>query len=370
MTFINVSLSDLQALHQTQIQEINTSIQGVLGTCAFIGDSNNQYCKDFEKKFSLKIGVKHTVGCANGSDALEIALRALDIGPGDEVIVPAMTWVATATAVMLVGAKPVFVDIDLHDYNLSLSNLANVITSKTKAVIAVHLYGKSVNLEALNKICVDNSINLIEDCAQAHLAVFKEKYCGTFGIISTFSFFPGKNIGAFGDAGCICTDNDELATKIRAMGNHGQLHKNNHVYLGRNSRLDGLQAALLTVKLSSLETITRKRQEIAKKYLEGIKNPKLILPTLGSNQNHVFHQFVIRSSDRNGLASHLKQNGIQSAIHYPNILPSMVIFKELINSKDNFEAATVLSQTCLSIPIHPTLSDLEIDYVICKLNEF
>ncbi len=370
MAFINVSLSDLQALHQTQIKEINTNIQDVLETCAFIGDRNNQYCKDFENNFSLKIGTNHTIGCANGSDALEIALRALDIGPGDEVIVPAMTWIATATAVMLAGAKPVFVDIDLHDYNLGLSNLANAITPKTRAVIAVHLYGNPANLEALNQFCVDNRVNLIEDCAQAHLAKFNGKYCGTFGIISTFSFFPGKNIGAFGDAGCICTDDKGLATKIRAIGNHGQLNKNNHVYLGRNSRLDGLQAALLNVKLSSLETVTSKRQEIANKYLEGIKNPKLTLPTTSSTQTHVFHQFVIRSSDRDGLSSHLKQNGIQNAVHYPIILPSMVIFKELVNSRDRFEAATLLSQTCLSIPIHPTLSDREISYVIRKLNEF
>ena len=370
MSSISVGLSDLYALHQTQIDDLNNCIQDVLKTSAFIGDRNNQYCNEFETNFSHKIDVKHTIGCANGSDALEISLRALNIGQGDEVIVPAMTWISTATAVMLVGAKPIFVDIDLDDYNLSIANLADAITSKTKAIIAVHLYGNPANLAALNKICIDNSINLIEDCAQAHLAEYDGKSCGTFGIISTFSFFPGKNIGALGDAGCVCTDNDELAMKIRAIGNHGQLTKNEHIYLGRNSRLDGLQAAILNMKLRLLEEMTSKRQKIGRKYLTGIDNINLTLPNIRSNQSHVFHQFVVRSSNRDELAFYLKENGIDSAVHYPQILPKMSVFKEIIDPKEHYASATLLSKSCLSIPIHPTLSNIEVEHVISTLNKF
>ena len=257
--------------------------------------------KTFEKVFAEYCGVKYCIGVGNGLDALMLALKALDIGEGDEVIVPANTYIATALAVTYVGAVPVLVEPDIETFNINPSLIEEKITGKTKAIMPVHLYGQACNMDSIMEIAKKYGLKVVEDCAQAHGAKYKGQKVGTFGDVAGFSFYPGKNLGALGDAGAVVTNNKELAEKVRRFGNYGSDFKYHHIYKGNNSRLDELQAAFLLAKLPHLERMNAERRRIAKKYTEGIKNPKVITPYFLEDCDPVWHIYGIRCDERDAL---------------------------------------------------------------------
>lgn len=350
--------------------EINLTISEVIESSSFI---LGERVLKFEEEFAKWNNSNYCVGCANGTDAIEIALSSLDIGPGDEVIVPAMTWISTAEAVVRVGAKPRFIDIDQNTYCINTEELENTITKDTRAIILVHLYGYAAEANIIKKMCEKYDMKLIEDCAQAHGALDRDgEKVGNIGDIGTFSFYPGKNLGAYGDAGCIVTNDELLAVKCKELTNHGQSKKHVHNRIGRNSRLDSLQAAILSTKLPHVKEWVKKRREIAKIYDNNIRNNKLKLPYRGAEGAHAYHLYVIMSEQRNKLADHLTQNNIAWGIHYPNALPNLQVFRKNMNEKevDNFKVATQLSRNCLSIPIGDHLENEQIKDICETLNSF
>ena len=248
---------------------------------------------EFEKEFAKYCGRSYCVGTGNGLDAIYLALRALGIGAGDEVLVPSNTYIATALAVTYTGAKPILVEPDLNTYNMSLNGLEEAINEKTKAIIPVHLYGQAAEMDVVLKVAEKYGLCVVEDCAQAHGATYKGKKVGTFGNIGCFSFYPGKNLGALGDAGAVVTNDKNLVEKVRMLGNYGSIEKYKHKYLGNNSRLDELQAAFLRIKLKHLDSYNIARRRVAQRYLKEICNPQIILPIVGENRTHVWHIFAI-----------------------------------------------------------------------------
>ena len=366
---LEVPFSGLKQTYQENKDLFDSCFSQVSENAAFIGNDQNSFVKNFEDDFKNFLGAGHVVGCANGSDAIELVLRALDIGIGDEVLVPAMTWVSTASMVSIVGATPVFVDNSICDYNLDIDLIANCVSPRTKAVIAVHLYGQPANILALKEFCENRALYLIEDCAQSHGAKVGSVHCGCFGVAGTFSFFPSKNLGGFGDSGCIVSNSDQLVEKLRLLRNHGQLTKNDHLVLGRNSRLDGLQAAILSAKMSLLNDAAASRIAVAEYYQNNITNPLIILPTIVEARPSVFHQFVIRTKYRDELAAYLKNNYVETAIHYPNILPDMAIFSNGIQNSD-YPIARLIAREGLSLPIFPELTKIQMEKVVRLLNEF
>src|SRR5438874_10010181 len=264
---MQIPLVDLKAQYATIKNEVDQAIANVLADTAFI---SGKYAKIFEQEFAPYAGLQHCIGCGNGTDALELALAALGIGPGDEVLVPAFTWVSSAFCVSQLGAKPVFVDMLPTLYTIDPSKIEAKITSRTKAIIPVHLYGLPAEMDEIMAIARKHKLHVIEDCAQAHGATYKGRKVGTFGDIACFSFYPGKNLGAYGDAGCLCTNNEDLATKARKIANYGGLTRHEHEFAGRNSRLDGIQAAILTVKLKYIDRWNQARQRHAKAYTDAL----------------------------------------------------------------------------------------------------
>ena len=349
----SIKFVDLNAYHQEIKVELDEIWNSILQEGSFIGGSNNSYVTKFEEDFAKYIGANHCVSCANGTDALEVALLTLGIGAGDKVIVPAISWASTAEAVMNVGATPVFVDVKYDDCLINENLIAEKLDDKVKAIIPVHLYGKPVNLEAIKKICSENNLFLIEDCAQAHGAEFNGQRVGTFGDVACFSFYPGKNLGALGDAGAMIFQNAEYAEIARQICNHGQIEKHNHLRVGRNSRLDGLQAAVLSLKINKLDEHIDKRIQWAKEYnqlLEGIEEVKT--PSLDENLRHVFHLYVVRTEKRGDLIKKLKANNIPYGIHYPKTLPSIKPF----NASGIYPVADKVCEEILSLPMHPYLN--------------
>lgn len=326
--------------------------------------------KQFEKNFSDYCGVNYCVGTGNGLDALMLSLKALDISRGDEVIVPANTYIATALAVTYVGAKPVFVEPDIKTFNIDPNKIENSITKKTKAIMPVHLYGQPCDMDSIMDIAKRHNLYVIEDCAQAHGAMYKGRKVGSFGDVAGFSFYPGKNLGALGDAGAVITDINDIAKKVRAFGNYGSDYKYHHIYKGNNSRLDELQAAFLSAKLSVLDRINQNRRYIAEKYLEGITNPMIILPYVPNYATPVWHIFAIRCNRRDELEEWLKEKGIKTNKHYPIPIHLQKCYKELGFKKGDLQIAEEISETELSIPIFYGMTDTEIQYVIDKVNEF
>ncbi len=322
----------------------------------------------FEKEFAKFIGIKYCVGVGNGLDALQVALLSLDIGPGDEVIVPSNTYIATVLAVSNVGAKPVLVDPNIETYNLSSKGIEEAITKKTKAIIAVHLYGQSADMDEINKIAKKHKLYVIEDCAQSHNSKYKNKKTGNLGDIGCFSFYPGKNLGALGDAGALVTNNKKVAEKAKAISNYGSKEKYHHIYKGVNTRLDELQAGFLRIKLWNLDKYTKARQDFAKEYLTRINNKKIILPIIGKDRTHVWHIFAIRCKSRDKLQKYLAENGIQTMIHYP-----IPIAKQKAYNKDNLNKTKIADQISkeeLSLPLYYGMKKEEIDYVIDILNKY
>lgn len=324
----------------------------------------------FEQAFAEFCSSKYCVGCGNGLDALMLALKALGIKQGDEVIVPSNTYIATALAVTYTGATPVFVEPDINTYNINPLKIEDKITDKTRAIMPVHLYGQPCDMEPIMDIAKKHNLYVIEDCAQAHGAEYNGQVIGSFGDAAGFSFYPGKNLGALGDAGATVTNDKELADKIRALGNYGSDYKYHHIYQGNNSRLDEIQAAFLSAKLPLLNKMNEERRRIANKYLKGIKNPDIILPFVPDYAKPVWHIFAVRTGKRDGLAEYLAGKEISTNKHYPIAIHLQECYKDLGLKKGDLPIAEEISDTQLSLPLYYGMTDEQIEFVIECINNF
>lgn len=324
----------------------------------------------FEKAFADYCGVEHCIGCGNGLDALMLALKALGVGAGDEVLVPSNTYIATALAVTYTGATPVFVEPDIRTYNIDPMRLEAALTERTKAVMPVHLYGQSCDMEPIMAFAKKHGLYVVEDCAQAHGATYNGKKIGTFGDAAGFSFYPGKNLGALGDAGATVTNNKTLADKIRALGNYGSDYKYHHVYQGNNSRLDELQAAFLSAKLPHLERMNAERRRIADRYLAEVHNEQIVLPYVLPGTEPVWHIFAVRCQKRDELTAYLAEKGISTNKHYPIPIHLQGAYASLHIPQGALPIAEEISATQLSLPMYYGMTDNEVGYVIDALNGF
>ena len=362
-----IKMIDLAAEYQLLKVDLDPAIQMVLQKGNYI---QGEEVKIFEKQLASYLQVKHVISCANGTDALQIALMSLGITSNDEVIIPAFTYISVIEVICLLGAKPVLVDVNSHTYQLDENQLQQAITSRTKAIIPVHLFGACGNLEAILSIAKAHQIFVIEDNAQALGAKYQNQYLGTLGEIGCTSFFPTKNLACFGDGGALFTNDDLLAEKIRAIANHGQKEKYNHAMLGLNSRLDTLQASILSVKISYLDKNLSKKREIAAQYLKALKDIKDIsLPISDANCSPSWNQFTIKvkSNKRNLLKNYLQENGIETMIYYPKALNQQ---KAYTNFEELHKIANNLSLEVLSLPIHPLLKQNEILIIIKHIKTF
>jgi len=359
-----VKFLDLPGQYRQIKAEIDAAMAAVIAEAAFIG---GRHVKAFEEDFARYLGAAHCVGVGNGTDALEIALEALDLPAGSEVIVPANSFIATSESVSRRGLKVVFCACDPETYLLDLDEARQRITARTSAIIAVHLYGHPCDMAAVGELARAFNLRVIEDCAQAHGAEVRGRRVGTFGDVACFSFYPGKNLGAYGDAGAIVTQDGALAERCRMIANHGRKAKYDHEFEGRNSRLDGLQAAILSVKLRHLETWTARRIATADAYrraLAGIGD--LVLPQTRPWARHVFHLYVVRTRRRDALQAHLNAHGIQTGIHYPIALPAMAAYRTLGQQT----ASDALHDELLSIPMGEHLSEADIQTVANAIASF
>jgi dTDP-4-amino-4,6-dideoxygalactose transaminase len=364
---MNVPFVDLKVQYQSLKPEIDAAIQTVIDNAAFIG---GKAVEDFERAYAAKFGVKHCVSCANGTDAIFIALKALGVGPGDEVITVANSWISTSETITQAGALPVFVDID-EFFHIDPARIEEKITPRTKALIPVHLYGQSAAVEEVLRICRAHDLPMIEDCAQSHFATFNGRFTGTFGLAGTFSFYPGKNLGAYGDAGALITNDDDFARKARLFANHGSLKKHIHEIEGINSRLDGIQAAVLSVKLKHIDRWNEARHAHGLAYNAGLADlPAVKCPKLRDNAYHIFHVYSLRAPRRDALADHLKARGISTGIHYPTALPFMPAYNRLGHTPADFPAAFACQDEIISLPMYPELTDGMIAHVVKSIEEF
>jgi dTDP-4-amino-4,6-dideoxygalactose transaminase len=362
-----IKFLDLVAQYQTIKPEIDQVIQSVITESAFIG---GEYLTDFERDFSEYSDTKFCVGVANGTDGLEIAIESLDLPSGSEIIVPANSFISSSEAVTRQRHKVVFADCEPDSYVLSIDDVKKRITPQTKAIIAVHLYGHPCDMDALIELAKIYDLYIIEDCAQAHGAEYKGKKVGGIGHIASFSFYPGKNLGAYGDGGAITTNDENLAKKSRMIANHGRVAKYDHVFEGRNSRLDGLQAGILSVKLRHLPIWTEIRIQLANYYSDQLKAVKQItLPTRQIWAKQVYHLYVIRTDQREALAEHLTSKGIQTGIHYPIALPKLKAY-EYLNQAGEMMFANKSDNTLLSLPIGEHLSLEDADVVVRAIKQF
>ena len=325
-------------------------------------------CEAFEKEFAAWCEASYCVGVATGLDAIYLALKALGVGAGDEVIVPGNTFIATALAVSYTGAKVVLVDPDENTYNLCAKGLEAAYTPRCRAIIPVHLYGQAAEMDEIMAFAKEKGLYVIEDCAQAHGATYKGKKVGTFGDVGCFSFYPGKNLGALGDGGAIVTNDKALADKIHCLGNYGSTKKYHHEYLGTNSRLDEVQAALLRIKLTHLNAYNRARNEVAQKYLSGIKNPKIRLPEVGENRNHVWHLFAVMCEERDALKAHLEAQGVGTVCHYPIAIADQACYKEENLAK--LPVSSYIAASELSLPMFYGMTEEQVQQVIDAINAF
>jgi dTDP-4-amino-4,6-dideoxygalactose transaminase len=360
---------DLKTLNAPYEKELIQAATEVISSGWYI---HGKACQNFEKEFAGFCGTDHCIGVANGLDALTLIFSAYKemgiLTDNDEVIVPANTYIASILAISQNDLKPVLVEPDIHTYNLDPSKIEAKITSKTKAIMAVHLYGQIANMHEINKIAKKHNLKVIEDSAQAHAAIYDGKRSGNLADASGFSFYPGKNLGALGDGGAVTTNDKALANTIRALGNYGSHKKYENLYKGVNSRLDELQAALLSVKLKYLDRDTQKRREIANYYLENINNKYIILPRVENKESHVWHLFVVRTDNREKLQKFLLENEIQSMIHYPIPPHKQEAYKEW---KDlSFPITEKIHAEVLSIPMSPVLTEDQIMKIVAVLNMY
>lgn len=364
---MRIPFVSFEKMHEEIKEELYNDFLRVLEHNWFIGGSEDQ---KFEQAFADYHHMKYAIGCGNGLDAIMLSLKAVGVGSGDEVIVPSNTFIATALAVSYTGAVPIFVEPRLETYNMNPELIEEKITSKTKAIVVVHLYGQAAEMDEICRIAKEYNLYLVEDCAQAHGAKYKGQKIGTFGSAAAFSFYPGKNLGALGDAGAVVTNDAEIAEMVRALGNYGSKEKYNHIYQGNNSRLDEVQAAFLYTKLQHLDKWNEERRRIATRYLTEINNPEIILPYVPTEMEAVWHIFAIRCRRRKQLESYMEEAGIGTNKHYPIPLHLQKAYTKLEISEGTYPIAEEISKTELSIPMYYGMSDDEISYVIEKLNAF
>lgn len=364
---MNIPFVDLKSQYQAIKPEIDQAIANVIEDTAFI---RGKYVKKFEEEFRSLYGVKHCIGVANGTDAIYIILKMLGIGAGDEVITVANSWISTSETISQTGAKPVFVDVDDY-FTIDSQQIESKITTKTKAIIPVHLYGQMADMPTIKAICDKHKLFLIEDTAQAHFSEIQGKRAATIGHAATFSFYPGKNLGAYGDAGAIVTNDDALAEKCRMYANHGALIKHQHFMEGINSRLDGLQASILSAKLPYILEWTRARQQVAAWYDKALKDiEEIVLPKVRPNSKHTFHLYVILAPQRAALQDYLKQQGISTSVHYPVPLPFMPAYQYLEYTRADFPKVAHNEARILSLPIYPELGKDKIQYIAKHIKIF
>ncbi|MFH1582992.1 MAG: DegT/DnrJ/EryC1/StrS family aminotransferase [Candidatus Falkowbacteria bacterium] len=363
----NIFFGDLKKQYSEIKNEIDQAIKKVLLKGWFI---LGKEVEEFEKEFAGYCGAKYCLGVANGLEALQISLLVLGIKKGDEVITTPLTAMATSLAIMNVGAKPVFVDIDSITYNIDASKIEKAVSKKTKAILPVHLYGQMAQMDKIMKIARKYKLAVVEDCAQAAGSAYKGRKAGTFGDLGAFSFYPSKNLGAYGDAGCIITNNKKLAEKVRAFRDYGQDGRYNHVYLGLNSRLDEIQAAILRVKLKHLDRWNKQRRRLAKLYNKLLAGAEVVWPTEQKSNYHIYHLYVIRTKKRDELLKYLLKHGVQTGVHYPKLIYQQPAYKEAGLPKGNCPVAEKYCQEIISLPIYPELKEKETRYICKKVKEF
>lgn len=365
---MQIPFVDLKVQYASIKPAIDNALAQVISETAFIGGS---HVKKFEKSFADAYGVKHCISCANGTDAIYIIMKMLGISAGDEVITTACSWISTSETIGQTGATPVFVDIEPNYLTIDVDKIEEKITPLTKAIIPVHLYGQMADIEAIAQLCEKHQLYLIEDCAQSHFSKYNDIYAGSRGIAGTLSFYPGKNLGAYGDAGAIITNDDQLAEKCRMYANHGALIKHQHQIEGINSRLDGLQAAILSAKLPYIGQWTEQRIVNAAIYDEQLATiPFIKRPKVRPNSRHTFHLYVILAERRDELANYLKQKGIETAIHYPTPLPFLPAYRHLPAKPQDFPIASRYQNQILSLPMYPELTAEAIQYIGQCIAEF
>lgn len=364
---MNIPFVSFKPMENELESELRAAFERVLDNSWYILGKEDE---TFEKSFAQFCNTEYCIGCGNGMDALILPLKALGIGPGDEVIVPSNTYIATALAVTYVGAKPIFVEPDISTYNIDPNRIEQAISKKCKAIMPVHLYGQPCDMHPIMKIAEKYGLYVIEDCAQAHGATYYGQVIGSFGTAAGFSFYPGKNLGALGDAGATVTNDLTLSQKIRVIGNYGSDYKYHHIYKGNNSRLDELQAAFLSVKLSHLDRMNAERRRIAARYTDEISNEKIVLPFVLDNTEPVWHIYSVRCNEREKLAEYLQNEGITTNRHYPIAIHMQECYKDLNLKEGSLPIAEEISRTQLSLPIYYGMTDDEISYVIEKINNF
>jgi len=368
-TKMNIPFVDLKAQYLSIKDEIDASIQEVLSNTAFVG---GPYVKAFEEAFANYCQVKHCIGVGNGTDALFIALKVLGIGPGDEVITAANSFIATSEAITMAGARVVFVDINPDTYNIDVNLIEEKITSKTKAIIPVHLYGQPADMDPIREIAKKHGLYIVGDAAQAHGSTYHDTPISQLSDITCYSFYPGKNLGAYGDGGAIVTENDDWASKARMFANHGRASKYNHEFEGVNSRLDGLQAAILTVKLRYLDDWSEARRRNAYLYNKCLKDLNVVTPVEINNVRAVYHLYIVRvdPEKRSDFQSFLKSKGVSTGIHYPIALPYLDAYRYLNHGETDFPVSLSTSQEIVSLPMFPELNEVQIEYVASGVREF
>lgn len=360
-----IKFLDLHKINERFRDEIDSRIKQVLDSGWYLLGNQD---KEFEKNFAQYCGVKHCIGCANGLDALNLIIRAYGFGAGDEIIVPANTYIASILAISENGCTPVLVEPDINTYNINPDLIEEKITNKTKAILIVHLYGQAVQMEKIWALAKKYDLKIIEDSAQAHGAFYQGKRVGNLGDASGFSFYPGKNLGCMGDGGAVTTNDDELASKLRAIANYGSHKKYCNLYKGVNSRLDEIQAAILDVKLKHLDADNSRRREIAKYYRENIKNSKIVLPQAYDEKAHVWHVFVVRCENRESFQKYLEEKGIQTLIHYPTPPHKQDAYKEWNHL--SYPITEKIHHEVMSLPISPVMTDEEVKKVVEAVNGY
>jgi len=361
---VKVPFLDLRTQYQFLKPEMAPAMERVLERASFILSED---VRTFEKRFAEYTGSAHVINCANGSDALEMAFQALGIGPGDEVLVPAHTWLTTATAVNRLGAEPIFVDSHPDYYTLDLADAARKISQRTKAIAPVHIFGQSAPMDYVVAFARQRGLKIVEDCAQATGTTHRGRHVGTIGDIGCFSFYPGKNLGAYGDAGALTTQDDKLATYLRRLGNHGALAKYDNDIPGRNSRIDGLQAAVLNVKLNHLSLWIKQRRAHAARYDELLKQRGITPPAQAPDSAHSYHVYAVRVPNRDQVRERLSAAGVETIVHYPKAVPFLGAYAYKKHTHDDFPNAVAHMNEMLSLPMFPELTPEQQEYVVAQL---
>jgi dTDP-4-amino-4,6-dideoxygalactose transaminase len=364
---MTIPLLDLRSQYAALREEVLPAIEEVMADGRFI---LGQEVQQFEQAFAKYCDARQCAALANGTEALHIALRALDIGPGDEVITAANSFVATAFAIAYAGATPVFVDVNPHDYNINVELIERAITRRTKAILPVHLYGQPAEMDEILAIARKHNLRVVEDACQAHGASYRGRPVGALGDAGCFSFYPGKNLGAYGDGGAVVTNDSELAERIRVLRNYGQVQKNVHAFMGYNNRLDTLQAAILLVKLKYLNQWNEARRRAAERFDELLREADVVCPKRKPHTQHAFHLYVIRHEQRDELIEHLKGQGVQAGIHYPRPLHKAAPFLRCRTVPEDVPVASSLASRIVSLPIYPELTGEQLRHIADAVKSF